>query len=193
MILELSALDRLERDTSSAAAATAEARLGRGVVVRVPACVRHVHVWPGTPRPAGKHFEFWRLSLSRLPGEEARRSRPAGGTWAHRVPGPMCGGGAEGGGRDLPRGVGGLVLHLSDLLGGPLAELLGLGALGAPTLRQEVVDGLHVDHAQHVRAEGGQQVPAGKEERMKHPPITPIKWEGANKKRVERILSSKPN
>ena len=49
MILALSsALDRLERDTSSAAA---EARLGRGVVVRVPACVRHVHVWPGTPRP----------------------------------------------------------------------------------------------------------------------------------------------
>merc|ERR1719245_2836616 len=91
MILALSsALDRLERDTSSAAAA--ESRLGRGVVVRVP------------------------------------------------------------------RGVGGLVLHLSDLLGGPLAELLGLGALGAPTLRQEVVDGLHVDHAQHVRAEGGQQV-----------------------------------
>ena len=57
MILELSALDRLERDTSSA-----EARLGRGVVVRVPACVRHVHVWPGTPRPTGKYFEFWRLS-----------------------------------------------------------------------------------------------------------------------------------
>ena len=65
---------------------------------------------------------------------------------------------------DLPRGVGGVVLHFSDLLCGPLAELLGLGALGAPALRQEVVDGLHVHHAQHVHAEGCQQVPAGKDQ-----------------------------
>ena len=151
------ALDRLERDTSSAAA---EARLGRGVVVRVPACVRHVHVWPGTPRPAGNCFEFWRLS----PESRERRATPGRPGVPERTacPARLLRGGAEGG-RDLPRGVGGLVLHLADLLGGPLAELLGLGALGAPTLRQEVVDGLHVDHAQHVRAEGGQQVAAGKE------------------------------
>ena len=161
MILELSsALDRLERDTSSAAA---EARLGRGVVVRVPACVRHVHVWPGTPRPVrgGRHFEFWRLSLPSS-GRGGAPPLPAGRGYLG-APRARPGVRGRGGGRDLPRGVGGLVLHLADLLGGPLAELLGLGALGAPTLRQEVVDGLHVDHAQHVRAEGGQQVAAGKE------------------------------
>ena len=97
---------------------------------------------------------------------ESRERRRAAAPGRQGVPGrtacpARCAG--RGGGRDLPRGVGGLVLHLADLLGGPLAELLGLGALGAPTLRQEVVDGLHVDHAQHVRAEGGQQVAAGKE------------------------------
>ena len=95
-------------------------------------------------------------STKGLSNKEARPTYPAApgylgppGTWAgttHR--------------RDLPRWVGGVVLHLPDLLGGPLAELLGLDALGAAALRQEVVDGLHVDHAQHVRAEGGQQVPA---------------------------------
>ena len=104
------------------------------------------------------------LPESPNPGREEHHSWwPARGTYAHHVPGrPDFGEGALR--WDLPRGIGGVVLHFSDLLGGPLAELLGLGALGAPALRQEVVDGLHVDHAQHVRAEGCQQVPVGKVE-----------------------------
>lgn len=53
----------------------------------------------------------------------------------------------------------GLTLELTELLGGPGGQRLGLCGLGAPSLRQQVVDertDLHQLH--HVFTEGGAQV-----------------------------------
>ena len=128
------------------------------VFVRVPVCV--VTCTRGeVPRACGGG----RMRCSPESPNSGRGGasvRPPPAARAPGVPTPTRPAFGRGGRKcDLPRGIRGLVLHLSDLLGCPLAELLGLGALGAAALREEVVDRLHVDHAQHVGAEGCQQVP----------------------------------
>ena len=50
------------------------------------------------------------------------------------------------------------VFELSNLLGRPLGEGLGLGDLGPPALRQHRVDRLHVQDREHVAAEGRTKV-----------------------------------
>ena len=63
---------------------------------------------------------------------------------------------SDGGDDDLPCVTG--ILELSDLFGRPLAQRLRLARLGAAALGEQLADGLHVEHAQHVGTVGGAQI-----------------------------------